>query len=464
LSPSAEAVLADLAAEAAVEAGAVLPFSAPAPRDILRDVPSPGYFYRIRKGDTLLGIAGRAYQVAVGTQARLDLARRINRHPLNRKYLRTQSASGLFPEGLISFFPHFTCDPDALMWSAGPPARGGCFAVIYIPARETTAHPMLGPSTDVPAAYLAERLRLMNQRMAAGASVMPSIDEILEEKIEAGLAIVPDPLRTPFRFVCSLILVGKNPTDPHLVLLNGPASGSVIGTSHILTAAHVVGARAEDGVLHSDPVLVTPAADSPYKYKGLPETTFGTNEIDLLLLQSSPFGYVAARKSRFDSRYTEADEHAHLFDYAVMKVDAPIGTRRWGRGLFGHWAHERFGDGTIMMPHKSRVCLEDETVYLSGYPRDPAKKLGPTQILGGGKVDNDHAELGDVGPEGRQRIGYDIPTMQGHSGAPVWRVYRACGRVVRSLVAVHSARLAVASGVLLTRAMRDQIAGWIKSL
>jgi hypothetical protein len=429
-----------------------------APADLLREVPTPGYFYRIRKGDTLLGLAGRAYQVSAGTQARLDLARRINRHPLNRKYLRTQSASSLFPEGLVSFFPHYACDPNALMWSAGPPPRGSCFAVLYVPLRASPAFGELGRAVDVPTAYLASRLRLVRERNAVLAAE-PTLDDILEVNLPPGLAIVPEPRNVPFRFICALVTAAPVPGTPHVTQLIGPSTGTLTGHRHILTAAHVL---FDDNGDRVKLVLVTPAADSAYKHDGLPATINGADPTEMLLHQASPFGLFEARKAMFDPRYLSGP-HSHLYDYAVLRTTQPIGSRPWVQGQYGYWNSDRWGEGTILVPQKPREYVQGKRVYVSGYPLVRAKAYGPAQAVGAGPVENDMlGDLRDHRAEGRERIGYDIPTVSGHSGAPVWRTVRSQGRVLRSLTAVHSRHLGVGSGVLLTRTVYDQVIGWTR--
>jgi hypothetical protein len=443
--------------------------TAAAAQSLLRPVPTPGYFYRIRKGDSLLGVAGRAYGVGAGAR-RLDLARRINRHPLNRPYLLAGAASRLFPEGLISFFPRWACGGHAPGQPGQDAPRGSCFAIIYIPAGGLR-HSLLGALTDVPMDYLLARLA------AAPGAVrderVPGQDwetyPPAAMATAAGLEVVEDPRRSPFRFICSLFSVAPFPGKPHLALIVGPATGTLIGHRHLLTAAHVLyDDMLGDGskLFEARVVFVTPAADSPHKHSGLPDTPLGYSPIDLLLLQASPLGHFSAPKMRFDPRFAGGPpEHRHLYDYAVLKTSRSIGHAPWRRGRYGHWNSSHWGSGTLLVPQKPRALLQGRTVHLSGYPTAQAERYGPSQLHGRGAVDN--AALGPLRrahSAGRERIGYEIPTLDGHSGAPVWRTFRAGGRTVRTLTAVHSRRLDIASGVLLTPVVYRQILSWMRAM
>jgi hypothetical protein len=101
-------------------------------RKLLSATPLSGAFYRIASGDTLLGVAGRAYSARNGWGAQY-----INFHPFNRRLWRTDLADArLWPRGRISFSPRFASDLDTQATTrAGVAAapRGGAFGVIFIP-------------------------------------------------------------------------------------------------------------------------------------------------------------------------------------------------------------------------------------------------------------------------------------------------------------------------------------------
>ncbi|MBK9306037.1 MAG: hypothetical protein IPM58_02855 [Nitrospira sp.] len=103
--------------------------------------PKAGMFYRIKKGENLLEVAGKAYQVGAG-QKRLSFAKYINGHPFNHRYYVQGGKSFTkehFPEGVISFRPTFNCDA-ANLFATKATLTGKCFAVIWIPNYSDNYH------------------------------------------------------------------------------------------------------------------------------------------------------------------------------------------------------------------------------------------------------------------------------------------------------------------------------------
>lgn len=98
----------------------------------LSNKPSPGMDYEIQPGDSLLGIAGRAYGLGPGP-ARLRAARAINNDPRNAAYLGPsgQNFQLIGPEGVGSaFFPKWQCgNTRNIVHTLG----GSCYGVLYIP-------------------------------------------------------------------------------------------------------------------------------------------------------------------------------------------------------------------------------------------------------------------------------------------------------------------------------------------
>lgn len=114
---------------------APLEFEEEAHKGCIRTSGLIGKLYRIRRGDTLLGVAGKVYGVGPSKE-RLRLAQLINDHPYNQRFWRASLASSWFPQGRISFNPRFSCSfrsqQNAFKGSA---PFGRCYATILIPPR-----------------------------------------------------------------------------------------------------------------------------------------------------------------------------------------------------------------------------------------------------------------------------------------------------------------------------------------
>ena len=122
-----------------VEPEIVDEFAAPPaslPKIIPSPTPTPDRFYRVRKGDSLLKIAGTAYKKKVGSVVRLQCAQLINRHPFNWRYhipAKKSFTKKHFPEGIISFYPRVSCvDADFTKPEQFPP-KGKCYPLVIIP-------------------------------------------------------------------------------------------------------------------------------------------------------------------------------------------------------------------------------------------------------------------------------------------------------------------------------------------
>ncbi|MFD2740288.1 hypothetical protein ACFSUD_11940 [Sulfitobacter aestuarii] len=104
-------------------------------RGCIRVSGKTGKLYRIRRGDTLLGLAGRAYNVRPGSE-RQRLAQMINAHPFNQRFWRASGISKSFPQGRISFQPRFSCDAQRqITVRRGAAPFGRCYARILLPPK-----------------------------------------------------------------------------------------------------------------------------------------------------------------------------------------------------------------------------------------------------------------------------------------------------------------------------------------
>lgn len=101
--------------------------------------PEPGSYYRIQRGDTLVGVAGRAYGLGAGRE-RYERSKWINE--VNPATVDRSNANNMYPDGRVSFRPRFAADADAAFRGE----RGRSYAVIWIPSRRGETPP---PAVDV---------------------------------------------------------------------------------------------------------------------------------------------------------------------------------------------------------------------------------------------------------------------------------------------------------------------------
>ena len=111
---------------------------------------TPGRWYRVRKGDTLLGISRAAYGTSGGTN--LERARWINAVAANQYGFDSSLRDNTFPSGRLSFSPRFASDAELAIQGE----RGNSYPVYYIPLTKgdepPTAAPAVppGPAPELP--------------------------------------------------------------------------------------------------------------------------------------------------------------------------------------------------------------------------------------------------------------------------------------------------------------------------
>ena len=266
------------------------------------DAPVPGSFHMIKRGDTLLGLAGRVYQLPPG-EARLAAARRINDALYNRRFRDTAlTDNGLFPRGRVSFNPRFACDLTRQSKEPRHVSSGECFARIWIPRSAKTV--FTGPP-HAPAAPLTVGRRLLDQMHVSGGWC--------GEPKQPGPIVgdddrqpVTNTLRAPFRWICKLWSVFGSSGQAAV----GQATGFIVDPDTIITAGHVID-DPNEGV--ADHVLVLPGLNRHSPLNTSP-----------LSSQDAPFGaFVIEKRGRSISNFLVSPEwradRSSRHDYGLIR-------------------------------------------------------------------------------------------------------------------------------------------------
>lgn len=326
-------------------------------------VPTPGRFYKIQYGKGgLLKTAEKAYKTSSNAE-RLKRAQQINNHPLNRKFWKTPGNAyerKHFSNGIINFNPVFTCGEEQSLASKG---EKKCFAKIWIPVKEIFIHPQLGRGLDLPKGYLVARLKpnsnvssaelelLEHEALAETAKSKGALKKVGKDKIK----------EAPYRFICSIIVTAQRPGLNSVEFCLGPATGTLIGFRHVLTAAHILRLEEKGKILKVNDVLVTPMH---YSTGGLPKPKVEANDpstkfwqdlgiggdVDpkkkALPMSKRPLGSFRASSYEIPPQYSSTG--SSVFDIALIKLDASVGNLPWGNGRFGYWGSSRWGGRTIL--------------------------------------------------------------------------------------------------------------------
>jgi V8-like Glu-specific endopeptidase len=308
---------------------------------------------------------------------------------------------GEFAEGAGQAFPHPTL---GYVWSR-PAAEVG--AVHGEVAGPSYAHPRLG--------YIRSR------------PGEQEVGDVEPEIIGADQRVaVLDTTRVPYRWICHLDLdFGPNPKAPGQ-RLTGRGTGTLISPRHVLTVGHVLHDRFDDispGLVRDvQRVVVTPGNNCSGS-------------------RAKPFGSVRGVRFRVHPRWRASMDMQ--FDIGLITLGAPIGATKFasiGNAPLGYWGSKSHGAGTRISPYTAS-SLANATINLSGYPGDkcclrpfdPAQACSLSSWAGAqfratGKVIN-------PSPPGAPRlITYNADTFGGHSGAPVWLLWKT----YRNIVALHT--------------------------
>ncbi|MGB3297212.1 MAG: trypsin-like peptidase domain-containing protein [Phormidesmis sp.] len=374
----------------------------------ISDSPAPGSFYRIKRGDNLLTIAGRAYAVQPGGK-RLAFAQFINRNSLNKRYWvqgKEKFVKTYFPNGIIAFYPKFSCDLKSML-EPKQALTGKCYAVIWIPPLRSYRNPSFKDEALFEAETVIETTLVDQQEVR-------SPEDILFSE-------VPDPLhlKAPFRWIC---LIGSYFPDPDLSgnLISGFGTGILISPRHVLTAAHV---------LYTDylgsgkkPTPARNIADKVVVAVGF----HGKSRENRKFLGKYDSKIQKAMKILVPDEW-KASEDNRDYDFAVIDLGEDI-----DEVSKGYWG----GDQNYAIIAINPVTRNKRDLVSVGYPEIKIKQDIYSQWKSLGETD--HLRTERYQRRFKNLLVHDALVYPGMSGGPMWTEIKAGRSFVRHLVAINS--------------------------
>jgi len=354
--------------------------------------------------------------------------------------------------------------------------------------RPPNSHPFLGTGQWIPTRLLGP----MEEKIRSG-ELDKETAELLKWILEPGIIKKDDRRRiknsseAPYRWICLLVLIFPDPDDPNGSILFAPrgvGSGVLIGTRHVLTAAHnlfaeITGSEGTTARVNATAAIVIPGHRPLFDHP---------------LFNPFPFGIYFCRTKGQAKWFTipssyRADPKTRA-DFGLIRLPKSIGNALFPvlkSEPFGWWGSSKLGHGTRLAPHDkaTRQRFQRRTVRVCGYPGDKIGDFGGTQWISNGKLRDDlrQSRITTAQSEGNllllnELLGEAVLThtadlIAGNSGGPIWiNTESDTGRIQRRLVGVVSGAVPAQSyqdtafnlGVWLTPEIFQEVKRWLFGL
>ena len=281
---------------------------------------------------------------------------------------------------------------------------------------------------------------------------------------------VTDTLRIPNRWICAIDVMSENPKWGSLgetkYIAKSRATGTLIGSRYLLTAAHVFGSDAKKAA-----AVVKEHTVSPARNGNNSRNPFG--KIKSTAVHTSQPYFVRRRVQQGGKTIEIPIRQTDDYALVILEKDLESSTHSKMKGALGYWGQD---PAVAVLRRLDPSAIQSKEVAVIGYPGDTCG----TSKLSGSKADKERriddcwrrrnddwasTQWRDVGTldvdAHSTTVFHTADTYEGQSGSPICL---SIDRVLH-LVAVHTAsdNAQRNQGVRVTRRMLRELCEWINT-